>query len=229
MPAQRPRRSYPPTITANRPTTSVPTPHGTTEGDTIPAFLKRENISCARASIGSKKTQEEWERNCNSISRGAYSRMTPALRRVGEMMEASEPFFARILFAKRKVMPDMLPSDDPQRPKKYLDSDFLGASPEEWEAYDQVIHVLPSRLRVYMGRDEVCTRLPCYAYSSFDYNPSPGNLSIHINPAYLAFFSERNYDRFSETMKNAVLFMLATTIMHEMAHIMWLTRKLSKY
>ena len=221
--------SRPLTLLTNPPIPDDDASCGLAGDDIISAIFRRENISGTSVDIGMEMTQAEWDRDCRPISAIAYERMKPALRRVGEMMQASDPFFVRIIYAEIKQMPEDYCQSDSRRPKTFLDPLFQGANREGWEAYDDMKRYLHTRLRVYMGDNEDCTQPESHACTNFSYQPRPGKLSIHVNPAYLAFFSERDYDLFEEITKNNVLFMLAVTLGHEMAHVMGYVRQSNEY
>ncbi len=205
--------------------------YGFSKADTIPAFLKRQNISCAPATIGLAKTRIEWDKHCSPINRTAYERMKPAFDRVGAMMIMSEPFFAKILFASASYIEDSPGvKKSRKRTQTCLDQKYVAPKKEEWDEYSRIDQVLPSRLRVFMKHDGDLTKPKWHGCVKWDWNKlADSQLSLHINEAYLRFFSDRDYEYFATETKNNILFQLAITMGHELAHLMWLIRISGSY
>lgn len=201
--------------------------YGFRAANTIPAFLRRKNISCAPATVGLAKTRAEWDKHCGPISWTAYERMKPAFERVGAMMMMSEPFFAKLLFARAEVVESNSQSTKSRTPNRTcLDQRYVTPMREEWDEYSRIHQLLPSRLRLFMGRDDHPLNHPdWHGYTKCGWHESSqAQLSLHINSVYLKFFSDRDYEHWSEETKNNILFQLAITVGHELAHMMWLIR-----
>ena len=198
--------------------------YGLDEQDGVPEFLWRENIDCIAQGTTRRALlkRPRWGECKLSISYTVYERIRPALRRVGAMMAMSEAFFAKILFADVKTF-----ADPALYGWDYLDANYKTPTEEEREILARTIEGLRSSLRFFMGQDEKsgCHHGRASGRLGFSGSSTFYRLDVAIRPAYLLFFSNPEYDSVDEETKNTVLFSLAATILHEMAHSFWQVRR----
>lgn len=139
-----------------------------------------------------------------------YKRMRPALELASAMFIHSEPYNTRTLCAPILPMDGLL----------VLDSDY-DITPADRKQYRKFLLKLKADVRIHFGSG-VAHRLghPAFAVTSLlDTEPyTPQMLLVEVNRGDLDFYSDPNFDSYSEKHRMKVHFFLATVLCHEAAH-----------
>jgi hypothetical protein len=196
----------------------------------VPALLWPTQIETIHPTPPYTDYLKHWDTITSPISKTIYLRILPALVRAGKLLELSEPFFARVVFAERKKG-----VDKNGEPWIYLDPSFKRLAPNQLYDFDQCVRRVTQSVRVIMCPEELPrsvyeTRSSLHirsrewwglAFQVVFWRPE---LFIHLSHRFSSFFSHPKYDQIPEKTRDNVLFALVTTILHEMAHIFWTVR-----
>ena len=111
---------------------------------------------------------------------------------------------------------------------EYLDEDFVPTD-DDVAQYLAMMNVLPRLLYFMMGSapDSSMGKTHACVYTA-EVDGSP-QVWIAINHEYLKFFSRPDYDDLGPALKLRAKFGLASTLMHEMGHVVWRYRSLLEH
>lgn len=166
---------------------------------------------------------EGWLSPESSIEDELYDRMRPGLVLATKLLEQTGEFFDRIVFGN-------IVSSWGQRfcaPANELKAEFRGKFPDLHESLYNVQFCMGSD----GGSDLVYGNTHHGRFPHFEVSQGNSRVTcvVQLSPRFRSFFMDPDYETFDLELKQRILFTLAVTIVHELAHVWYRLRGFEFY
>ncbi|KAK4937040.1 hypothetical protein LTR10_022226 [Elasticomyces elasticus] len=174
------------------------------------------NFSRLSAISGLEKPLDTWLDPKWTITDKFYERIRPSLVLATRLLEETGEFFDTVLWGK---------IEDRRDGRYYALEEGLTEGPSVFpEGHDSL-----KNLQIFTGYNEESFHED-YATQKYGIFPNEGTQrlatqAIQLNTRFTTFFTHPHYDEFTDEVKQRILFILAVTLVHELAHVVYTYRR----